>query len=109
MSINNTQMILLFLGMMVVTYLPRLLPVTILSRFTLPPFILECLEYLPVAILGALLFPTLLIQADQVTISFQNLTLIAGMLTTLVAIITKKLHWTVLAGILAMFFLNKYF
>ena len=108
MSINNTQMILLFLGMMVVTYLPRLLPVTILSRHQLPPFILECLEYLPVAILGALLFPTLLIQGDQVLISFQNLTLIAGILTTIVALLTKKLHWTVLAGILSMYFLSKY-
>ena len=106
MSLNNSQMIALFLGMMVVTYLPRLLPVTILSKFTLPPFILECLEYLPVAILGALLFPTLLLVDGSLNISFSNLSLIAGAVTTIVALLTKKLHWTVLAGILTMFLLN---
>ena len=94
--------------MMVVTYVPRLLPVTILSKFELHPFILECLEYLPVAILGALLFPTLLLADGEFSISFNNLFLLSGIITTIVALLTRKLHWTVLTGILAMFFFNNY-
>lgn len=108
MHLSNWEFLILFLGMMVVTYFPRLLPVTILSKFNLPPFILECLEYLPVAILGALLFPTLFLIHGEIEVSLNNTYLIAGVFTTVVAILTKKLHWSVLTGIFVMFLLTNY-
>jgi branched-subunit amino acid transport protein len=88
-----------------VTYIPRVLPLTILSKIKLPKFIIDVLDYVPVAILGALLLPTLLVIDGKIDISLDNLFLIAGIITVVVSIFTKKLFVIVLAGIFAMFLL----
>ena len=44
-------------GMALVTYIPRLLPFVALRSETLPPFARRFLSLLPVAALGALIFP----------------------------------------------------
>ena len=91
--------------MFIVTFIPRMLPLTILSKLKLPRVIIDILDYVPVAILGALLLPTLLIIDGQIDISFNNHFLLAGIITTIVSIFTKKLVVIVLAGIFAMFLL----
>jgi branched-subunit amino acid transport protein len=101
----HVSYILLFLGMMVVTFLPRVLPLTILSKMTMPKFVIDVLNYLPVAILGALLMPTVLLKGGSIDISLNNLYLIAAIITTIVSIITKKLFVIVIAGIFAMYLL----
>jgi branched-subunit amino acid transport protein len=45
----------LIIGMMIVTYLPRLLPLVILSKRPLPPLVRRFLCYIPYAALGALI------------------------------------------------------
>jgi branched-subunit amino acid transport protein len=45
----------LILGMMLVTYLPRLLPLAALARRPLPPLVRRFLAYIPYAALGALI------------------------------------------------------
>jgi len=52
---NN--MYLLILGMMIVTYLPRLLPFLIMNDKQMPPKVEEFLSYIPYAALGALILP----------------------------------------------------
>jgi len=47
----------LVLGMMVVTYVPRLMPIAFLRQMNLPPRLKSFLEYIPYAALGALIFP----------------------------------------------------
>ncbi|MFY4774261.1 AzlD domain-containing protein [Metabacillus sp. RGM 3146] len=53
----NNEVILLILGMALVTYIPRMVPIVILSKLTLPPFIQNVLKNVPFAILGALIIP----------------------------------------------------
>jgi len=103
--LENNTLIWLFLGMFIVTYLPRVLPLTILSRLKLPKFIIDVLNYIPVAILGALLLPALLVIDGKLDISLNNYFLLAGVITIIVSIFTKKLFVIVLAGIFAMFLL----
>lgn len=91
--------------MFLVTYIPRVLPLTILSKINLPKVIIDILDYIPVAILGALLLPTLLIIDGKIDISFDNLFLLAGLITVIISIFTKKLFVIVLAGIFTMFLL----
>lgn len=50
---------LILLGMALVTYLPRFLPMAVLSRWHLPGKVRQGLEYIPVAILSAIVFPVL--------------------------------------------------
>lgn len=54
---------LLFLviaAMGIVTFLPRLLPVLIMNKWALPPWVKRWLKAVPYAALGALIFPGIL-------------------------------------------------
>lgn len=46
-------------GMAVVTYLPRMIPLTFLDGKELPPIVSGVLANIPYAVLGALIFPTI--------------------------------------------------
>ena len=54
------EIVSVILGMAVVTFLPRFLPMALLSRWTIPEKLRWGLEYIPVAILSAIVFPILL-------------------------------------------------
>lgn len=56
--------IILIIGMMVVTYIPRLLPLVILSERPLPPAMRRFLTYIPFTALSALIVRGIL-QADS--------------------------------------------
>ena len=53
----NSNILFVIVGMGLVTYLPRVIPLTLLEKIVLPPFLQECLKNVPFAILGALIFP----------------------------------------------------
>ncbi len=89
---------LTILGMAAVTYIPRLLPVYLLSSRSLPPLVVDWLRHVPVAVLAAMLFPSLLIEGDQVTLAPSNLFLWAAFPTLLVAWKTRSLFGSVLVG-----------
>lgn len=95
--------------MMAVTYLPRALPLTVLSRFNMPPFILKVLQYIPAAILGALLLPGILITDGTLDISMSNHALIASAITGIAAFSFRKLFLTIVIGVFSMFLLNLFF
>jgi branched-subunit amino acid transport protein len=61
--ISNVMMMII--GMAVVTYLPRMIPLVALSGIELPPFVQNVLRNVPYATLGALIVPgVFLIQED---------------------------------------------
>lgn len=47
-------------GMALVTYLPRMIPLTFLDGKELPPIVSGVLRNIPYAVLGALIFPAIL-------------------------------------------------
>lgn len=89
---------LIILGMAAVTYLPRLLPVLVLSSKSLPPVVIMWLQYVPVAVLAAMLLPALMMPDKQIDLSFNNLFLWASIPTILAAWRTKSFFGTVLVG-----------
>jgi branched-subunit amino acid transport protein len=97
---NNRDFLLLMLAMGAVTYLPRMLPLVVLSRRTLPGWLAEWLELVPAAILSALLAPTLLAHADPRVFTLGKVELLAALPTLLVACKTKSLAGTVIVGML---------
>lgn len=61
----NAVFVLTVLGMGLVTYLPRLLPLTLADRLRLPEPLLLFLRNIPYAMLGALIFPGVLDSAPD--------------------------------------------
>jgi branched-subunit amino acid transport protein len=91
-------MVLTILGMAVVTYLPRLLPLWLFTARPLPRLVVTWLRYVPVAILAAMLFPALLVTDDGVALGPDNVYLWAAVPTLAVAWKTRSLFGAVIAG-----------
>lgn len=89
---------LMVAGMALVTYLPRLLPALVLQGRRVPPFIAAWLRYVPVAVLAALLLPSLLVAEGKFNLAWDNLYLWAALPVGLVALKTRSMFATVLAG-----------
>ena len=95
----SDQMVLLtMIGMGLVTYLPRLLPAWLLRGRTLHPFIEAWLKYVPVAVLAALLLPSLLVSDGSLNLTWNNLYVWAAIPAGLVAWKTRSMFATVLVG-----------
>ena len=97
---SSRDFLLLMLAMGAATYLPRLLPLVMLSRRTLPGWFAEWLELVPAAILSALIAPTLFAQSDPRLFTLGKVELLAALPTLLCALKTRSLAWTVVAGML---------
>ncbi|BCS52338.1 AzlD domain-containing protein [Geobacter sp. SVR] len=98
---SNRDFFILVLAMGMVTYLPRMLPLAILSRQKLPAWLAEWLELIPPAILSALLAPTLFAHAAPRSQAFGKIELLAALPTLLCALKTRSLAGTVLVGMLS--------
>lgn len=85
-------------GMLVVTYLPRVLPIWWLSSKTLPPVVIRWLQYVPVAVLSAMLLPALVIQDGHFSVGMQNVCFWAAWPTLLVTWKTRSFFGAVLVG-----------
>ncbi|MFP4017110.1 MAG: AzlD domain-containing protein [Halanaerobiales bacterium] len=94
--------LILFSAMYLVTYIPRVLPILILTRMEIPDIIIRWLRYIPVAILAALLAPGILMVESRLTISYDNIFLLAALPTFLVAVYKKNIFLTVITGMLAV-------
>lgn len=100
------KILLIIIGMSLVTYLPRALPLVVLSKFELPPLFRRWLQFIPIAVLSALLAPAVLMSGNRLAISLDNNTLIASVLCFGVAAKTRNIFLTIVVGILAMFMLQ---
>ncbi|MCW1926702.1 AzlD domain-containing protein [Bhargavaea beijingensis] len=96
----------MLLGMAVVTYLPRAIPLTFLEGKELPPAISGVLRNIPFAVLGALIFPAILYaQPEDLlfgVIGFASAALIAwlggGVMGTVLGTIVILAVYSLLAG-----------
>jgi len=60
------EILILILGMALVTFLPRFLPMAFLTRWALPEKVKKGLEYFPISILSAIVFPILFFNGEGV-------------------------------------------
>ena len=99
----RSEYLILFLGMGLVTYLPRMLPLLVLSGRILPQWLIDWLDLIPAAILSALLAPALLTGGGPKVMQLRP-ELIVSIPVFIFAWKTKSLVGTVLAG-MALFWL----
>jgi branched-subunit amino acid transport protein len=94
--------LLIILGCALVTFIPRVLPLMVLSQMELPKWVIRWLKNIPVAVMAALLTQELLLSDNQFSLSANLLKLLAAIPAFAIAILTKSLLGTVMAGIISM-------
>ena len=95
------EILALILACAVVTAVPRVVPLVLLSRIALPRWLLSWLAYVPVAVLTALLAIEVLIVDGKPAVTAANPALLAILPALAVAGLTRSLIGTVLAGLAA--------
>ena len=85
-------------GMLVVTYIPRMLPVVALASRNMPPVLIRWLGFIPTAVLSALLVPDLVLSKGSLHAGPDNLFLWAALPTLLVAWKTRSFFGTIFTG-----------
>lgn len=89
---------LTFIGMLAVTYIPRMVPLVALASRSLPAPVIRWLSYVPVSVLSAMLFPSLFLKDKQFDFSAENFFLWAAIPAFLLAWRTKSFFGTVALG-----------
>ena len=90
------------IGGCIVTVLPRVLPITVLSKVKLNKKVEEFLTYIPISILAALIAVELLTVENKISFEGNLLELIAAVPTILVAVKKNNLLLTVIVGIVSI-------
>ena len=99
----------IILGTSIVTFIPRVLPLVVLSKMQLPDWGLRWLSYVPISVMAALVGQELLLSDGELVPFLENLEVWAAVPTFLVAIFTRSLLGTVLVGLASMMVLRLLF
>ncbi len=103
----NPWLVMLLAGL--ATFGMRLSFFFLFGRGEIPEQVVRILRYVPPAVFSAIVFPELLMPGGVVDVSLSNLRLIAGLIAALVAWRTRKILWTILAGMLSLWALQWFF
>jgi branched chain amino acid efflux pump len=98
--------LIIIMGCALVTFIPRVLPLMLLSQMELPKWVIRWLKNVPVAVMAALLTQDLLLSENEISISANILKLLAAIPAFAIAIFTKSLLGTVVVGIIFMMLLR---
>ncbi len=96
----NEEALLAAAGLSVfLTLLLKTIPITLLRADSLPRILRRWLNFVPVAVMAALVGPDVTFYDGKFNFSFSNLFLLVSVPTLLVAIFTKNYFVTIAAGI----------
>ncbi|MFC6457177.1 MULTISPECIES: AzlD domain-containing protein [Paenibacillus] len=101
--------LLVIIAAAVVTLIPRVVPLMVLSRFELPAWAMRWLNYVPVAVMAALVGQELFVHDGTVPPISRNLELWAAIPSFMVAILTRSILGTVLSGVVVLMVLRHFF
>ncbi|HZG81322.1 MAG TPA: AzlD domain-containing protein [Brevibacillus sp.] len=100
------DILLIILGAALVTFVPRVLPLMLLSRIALPEWGVRWLNHVPIAVMAALIGQEIFLQDGKWSPLASNIELLAAIPTFLVAIKTRSLLGTVVVGIVTVMVLR---
>ncbi|MBE1442357.1 branched-subunit amino acid transport protein [Paenibacillus sp. OAS669] len=100
---------LVIIAAAVVTLIPRVVPLMVLSRFELPAWAMRWLNYVPVAVMAALVGQELFVHDGAVPPISRNLELWAAIPSFMVAVLTRSILGTVLSGVVVLMVLRHFF
>lgn len=92
---------ILIFGMMVLTFIPRYIPMALADRFHIPPVLRKSLEYVPIAVLSAIIAQTTFVKGGTLDFSPENAYLYGVIAAFATSLATRKLFLTILIGLIA--------
>lgn len=92
--------------MAVVTYGPRYLPFALAGRIRLSPNLERALEFVPIAVLTAIIAQASMVRGGQLDIGPGNLHALAALAAFVAALLWRKLFVTIAVGLLCFFALR---
>ena len=104
----SKEYLAVILGMGLVTFLPRWLPLVYLTKRSLPAWLVEWLDFIPAAILSAILLPALVTDAVTRSVDLGRPEFIVAIPTFVFAILTKSLGGTVIVGMVLFGLAHKF-
>lgn len=93
-----TNEIMLLGGMTLVTFLIRYPLLAMSGRITLPPRLLQALNYVPPAVLTAIVVPTVLVEDNSLWLGVNNPRLVGALVALGIGLWRKNLLLTILVG-----------
>ncbi len=105
--LSDMKIWILIMGMAIVTYLPRMMPLLIFSKNNLPPWLESWLKYIPVGIFSALVFPGIFIRNQTFSMTINNIELISSIFVFAIALKTRSLGLSVIVGIISYWVLGE--
>lgn len=99
---TTISMVWLIIGCALVTWLPRILPFMFVRSVRLPDIVLKWLRFIPVCILSALVIENLLDTESKSYVTLNWPVFITFVPTLGIALMTKSLSVTVVAGVIIM-------
>jgi branched-subunit amino acid transport protein len=100
----NIWIVMICIG--ILTFLTRLSFIALLEKLKLPITFQRALRFVPIAVLSAIIAPELGYYNGVLLLSPANPRLLAGIIATVVAYITKNVVWTIIAGMAAFWILQ---
>ncbi|MGD1904830.1 MAG: AzlD domain-containing protein [Leptolyngbyaceae cyanobacterium] len=88
----------LITGMVLVTFLVRYPLLAVSGRVKLPPRLLQALNYVPPAVLTAIVVPIVLVEGDHLWLGLGNPRLVGAIATVGISLWKKNLLLTIVAG-----------
>ena len=101
--------LLLILGMTVVTFATRYPALALIGRMPLPQRVFRALQFVPVAVLTAIIAPALIMPEGTIAIDINNTYLIAGLISIVIAGWTRSLLPTIIGGMAAFMIWRAFF
>lgn len=99
----SSSQLTLILGMAIVTFLPRFLPLLVLSNREVPKKFAKWMSFIPVAIFSALVFSDIFFWNSQLNVNpIENVKLLPTVLVFYIAYKTQNLLWSMIFGILGI-------
>jgi branched chain amino acid efflux pump len=97
---------LLIALMALVTYLPRYLPMGLAGRVQLPALLTRGLDFVPIAVLTAIIAQASLVRDGQIDFSLHNYHALAALAAFVAAVATRQLFITIGAGLVCFVLLR---
>ena len=98
---SSSKAIIAVLVMALVTHIPRALPLTLYRRKIKSPWLKSFLYYVPYAVLGAMVFPSILYSTQSIRASLAGLVVAVGL-----ALLEKGLLIVATGGIMAVYIVS---
>ena len=95
-----TNEFILIAGMALVTFATRYPVIAVLSKVPLPDPVFRALQYVPPAVLTAIILPAVLLQDSEMTLTYLNPSLVASLAAVIISWRTKNLLLTIVLGML---------